>query len=57
MPVETIKKSTSSGETGLGQITKLSENTARVDFDGGGTYALQFIFEGENKNIPDYFRF
>lgn len=59
MPINTAKRPSvyATGETGLGQLVKLSENTARMDFDGGGSFPLTFIFEEEGKNIPDYFRF
>lgn len=57
MATETIKRPSkyATGQNGLGTLVKLSDSTARFDFDGGGSFPLSFVFTGEGKNIPDFF--
>jgi hypothetical protein len=55
-----VKKSTeyTTGKEGMAVFTKLSPNTARVDFqDETVSYPLEIIPSGETKNIPEYFQF
>ena len=55
-----VKKTSdfATGKDGLGTLTKLSTQTARVDFqDDNTSYNLVIIPTGEQKNIPEYFQF
>ena len=55
-----VKKTSefATGKEGIAVLTKLSAQTARVDFqEDGSSYNLEIIASGEQRNIPEYFTF